>query len=207
MRVPVGVWTQDLPPSRCAKRHHSKEKIKRWRARPERKENATAYLHVRYNEDTRDPFDFFYCDDKGKGADSRFICFGGHSRVEKPGLQERLLNKLSAEALAILMADECAAERVEYYNMCLLIYLMRCRLMRVLSETVPASCITQRQPNPTAIDLKGYMCPKFIEAVLLKGPFTGERAFLQQIIRYWRTNDGIFSDSNQVTLPKDFWEI
>lgn len=105
------------------------------------------------------------------------------------------------------MADERAAERAERYNTCLLIYLMRCRLMRSLSKTVPAKCITQRKPNPTAIDLKGYMCPKFIEPILLSRPCTGERAFLQQIIRYWRTNDGIFSDSSQITLPKDFWEL
>lgn len=206
LRVPVGGWNQDLPPSTCAKRH-AKDRKTPFKANPERRKEACAFIQARYKEDSKDPFVFLYCDRYGRGTDSRYIDFTGPDSDVTDRVREfwHSLHKVRA----IVSADRIAALSAGRFNTNCLIYMMRCRLIRVLSDTTPAELISQRQPNPTSVDQKAFVRPIFIEPILLATPSTGERAVMQQFIRYLRARSTVcdLAPDYFVTLPDDFWDV
>lgn len=206
LRVPVGEWNQDLPPSTCAKRHENDRKTE-LKAKRGRRKGERAFVQARYKEDSKHQFVFLYCDENGKGADSKHIDFSGIDSARTA--ESRHLNHSLQKSRALLSADRSAAVCAEEFNTDYLVYLMRCRLMRILSDTVPAKLISQRHPNPTAVDLKTFVRPTSIESLLMVRPSTGGRALMQQFIRYSKARRDLFHNpaSQVFTLPDDFWDV
>lgn len=201
----MGVFRQDLPPSTCAKRQ-DKNRAKPFKVRAERRKGATAYIQARYKEDSKNQLDFLYCDKTGKGADPRHITFGVLRPVTstEPRYHEYCV---ACKALAVVKHDLALTESSCRYNVNYLIYLMRCRLMRVLSDTVPSQLIKQRLPNPTASELDMFCHPDLIGPRLMRRPSTGDLALLLQFLRCWQTTKYPLYMIETDDLDGDFWNF
>lgn len=156
LRTFAGVFSQDLPPSKCAKRHMNSN----YKTAPARRKGQVAYVQARLSPDST-AVEWFWSDEAGKGVHEKYI-------EEHPYGQQ-------IKEHALQKHDGLTFWRASVYNEEYVAFWMRCRLARVTAHLQPADCRLQRVGNPTSADFAALLKHESLLKVYFKFSLAVER--------------------------------